>query len=369
MKRLTLVQRERIRKTLTLAVSLLVFAASFAAIPYIVSVIPPVTAKGMHINDPNAPVGSGFTLGSGEAPSGNNSDTQAEESTPGTESAESEPPAADESSAAPTPTRGENDKSVFASNLCWYDKADQATLNIINHTKFNVDLNKFLAQNVNISAKNDGVSPLVLIVHTHGSESYLPAGVDFYAEDESFRSETYENTVVNVGDVLAERLNALGIPTVHDRTMYDTTDFNKSYTFSRAGVKKMLEKYPTISFVIDLHRDSIFDAKGNNIKPLTVTDGEECAQIMLVVGTNEAGASHPGWRDNLTFATHLQQSLNTRYPTLARPINLRSAAFNQALSKGSLLIEVGACGNTIEEAKNAILRFADVYAAEIGKLT
>ena len=91
MKRLTLVQRERIRKTLTLAVSLLVFAASFAAIPYIVSVIPPVTAKGMHINDPNAPVGSGFTLGGGEAPSGNNSDTQAEESTPGTENAESEP--------------------------------------------------------------------------------------------------------------------------------------------------------------------------------------------------------------------------------------------------------------------------------------
>ena len=105
MKRLTLVQRERIRKTLTLAVSLLVFAASFAAIPYIVSVIPPVTAKGMHINDPNAPVGSGFTLGGGEAPSGNNSDTQAEESTPGTENAESEPPAADESSAAPTPVK------------------------------------------------------------------------------------------------------------------------------------------------------------------------------------------------------------------------------------------------------------------------
>lgn len=368
MKRLTLVQRERIRKILTLAVSLLVFAASFAAIPHIVSAIPPVTAKGMHISDPNAPEGKGFALGGGITNGADTVSVPEQESSADAESSEAVPPAPDEST-APTPTRGEDDKPVFASNLCWYDKAEQAALNIINHTKFKVDLNKFLAQSVNITARNDGVSPLVLIMHTHGSESYLPAGVDFYAEDESFRSETYENTVVNVGDVLAERLNALGIPTVHDRTMYDTTDFNKSYTFSRAGVKKMLEKYPTISFVIDLHRDSIFDAKGNNIKPLTVTDGAECAQIMLVVGTNEAGASHPGWRDNLTFATHLQQSLNNRYPTLARPINLRSAAFNQALSKGSLLIEVGACGNTIEEATNAILRFADVYAAEIGKLT
>ena len=110
----------------------------------------------------------------------------------------------------------------------------------------------------------------------------------------------------------------------------------------------------------------MFDSNGNNIKPLANINGKDCAQLMLVVGTNEAGAVHPNWRDNLTFATHLQQSMNETYPTLARPINLRTSAFNQALTSGSVLLEVGSCGNTVEEAENAITLFADVYAKLLG---
>ena len=86
---------------------------------------------------------------------------------------------------------------------------------------------------------------------------------------------------------------------------------------------------------------------------------------MLVVGTNEGGAAHPNWRNNLTVAVRLQQTMNEMYPTLARPINLRTAAFNQMLTSGSMIIEVGSCGNTIEEAQNAAEMVADCLARTI----
>ena len=83
---------------------------------------------------------------------------------------------------------------------------------------------------------------------------------------------------------------------------------------------------------------------------------------MLVVGTDGGGSYHPGWRTNMTVAAHLQQTLNDIYPTLARPMNIRTAAFNQSLCPGSLLLECGSCANTVEEAENAIKLFASAYA-------
>ena len=93
----------------------------------------------------------------------------------------------------------------------------------------------------------------------------------------------------------------------------------------------------------------------NNIKPVTEIDGKKCAQLMLVMGTNAMGIPHPRWRDNLTFAAYLQKQMNDMYPTLARPVNLRTAEFNQSYTKGSIILEVGSCGNTIEEAEKLLI--------------
>lgn len=354
-RRLTLTQRQALVKWGCLLLSAVLLAGVFAAVPYIVKAIPRVSAKSMKpIFYTSAAAGNTipqYTLGTGEY----EISQEASESEP---EGEYEP-----ETPIPVPEAGEYDLPVTPSNLAWYSIDEAPALNIIDRTKFKADLSQYVKKPFPIDAEIPDDSPLVLIVHTHGSESYLENGYDFYSPDESFRSTDESRGVVHIGEVLCEKLNLLGINTVHDKTMYDLTDFNRSYSYSREGIKKALAEYPTIKFVIDLHRDSVFDSNDRNVKPLTTLNGKQCAQLMLVVGTNEGGSDHPNWRDNLTFATHLQQKMNDLYPTLARPVNLRSAAFNQALTKGSLILEVGSCGNTLEEAENAILLFAQAYAS------
>ncbi len=353
-RRLTLSQRQAILKWGCLTLSVLLVIGAFCAVPYIARAIPAFsgsTARKLH-QDSEA-LGSEiptFALGTGDY----------ETLVVGDNKGEYEP-----ETPIPVPEPGEYDLPVSSSNLCWYELGDSATLNIINRTSFNVDLNKYLKNDFPIDGEIPSDEPLVLIVHTHGSESYLDNGYNYYSPDETFRSLDEAKTVVGIGDMLCEKLNSLGIKTVHDRTMYDIVNFNKAYSYSREGIKQALSQYPSIKFVIDLHRDSVFDNKDNNIKPLTTINGKDCAQLMIVVGTNQGGSNHPNWKNNLTFATHLQQKLNDMYPTLARPINLRTAAFNQALATGSILLEVGACGNTVEEAENAINLFALSYSTLI----
>ena len=354
-RKLTLAQRQAMLKWGCLLLSAAMVVGAFCAVPYIVSALPQIehTSKNEHTVGMNGN-GSGrpnYGLGAGSfaKPEEESKDPECEFET---------------ETLIPIPTPGEYDLPVSQSNLAWYEINETPALNIINRTKFKIDLSDYLKREYTVG-ESIGEEPIVLIMHTHGSESYLENGHDFYSPDETFRSRDEEKTVVHIGDVLCNKLNELGIPAVHDKTMYDLTDFNRSYNYSREGIKEMLAKYPTLRFVIDLHRDSVFDSDNNNIKPLTTLNGKECAQLMLVVGTNEGGADHPNWRENLTFATHLQQKMNDLYPTLARPINLRSAAFNQALTKGSVLLEVGSCGNTLEEAENAVLLFAQAYSAII----
>ena len=159
-----------------------------------------------------------------------------------------------------------------------------------------------------------------------------------------------------------EVLEAGGISVIHDTTMHDAENFNYAYVHSAATVQKYLEKYPSIRYVLDIHRDSIFNPDGSCEKTLTYIDGKPTAQIMPVVGTNQNGSAHPNWKTNLTVAAHLEDLLGRFYPTLSRPINLRADGFNQWLSDGALIIEVGSCGNTLEEAKRAGELFATTFA-------
>ncbi|HOJ48201.1 MAG TPA: stage II sporulation protein P [Bacillota bacterium] len=258
----------------------------------------------------------------------------------------------------------EGAKFVQAVNLCWYTIDEEPQLYLINRTNFSVNLNDFRSNEYPIS-REIGSEPTVLIVHTHGTESYLAPGIDYYTPNESFRSTDESKTVVAVGKVLAEELNKRGIVTIHDTVMHDKDDYSNAYTNSKRAVAEMLKKYPTIKYVIDLHRDAVFTSDGTNQKPVTAINGQPAAQVMLVVGTNQGGADHPNWRKNLTVAVALQETMNRDYPTLSRPICLRSASFNQQLSPGYLLLEVGSCGNTIEEAKNAAKLFAAAFASTI----
>lgn len=354
----------RLRKMLLPALCFVLFCGCLLSVPYVASAIPEelgVLLTGSPLPDPPIPALRSESRAGAPEESGSVSGEGAE-SIGGGESEWSELSEESELSSAPEPPEGAI--SVIARNYCRYDDPADASLLVNDHTTYGVRPEDYAERPFPIEGVDLSV-PTVLIVHTHGTESYLPAGTDFYTEDEDFRSEDPAETVVAVGDAVAEVLLAGGVRVIHDRTMYDAEDYNTAYASSAKAVRRWLALYPSIRYVLDVHRDSIAAPDGTYAKTLTEIGGTRTAQVMLVVGSDADGANSYDWKRNFTLAVFLQQALNERFPTLARPLNLRTWAFNQTVSPGSLLLEVGSCTNTVEEAVEAGRMFAQSYAEVI----
>ena len=119
--------------------------------------------------------------------------------------------------------------------------------------------------------------------------------------------------------------------------------------------------------VLDLHRDAL-GADGVVYKTMAEEEGTVASQIMLLSGSDESGLSHPDWRENLTLALYLQERVSMRHPTLMRPVSLVPQRYNQHLTHGSLIIEVGSSGNTLQEALAAIRLFGEAAAPALAEL-
>ncbi len=192
--------------------------------------------------------------------------------------------------------------------------------------------------------------PQVLIVHTHGSEAYtMPPGQEYVPSGESRTTDSQFN-VVRVGDEIAAVLEAAGLEVLHDAALHDYPEYSGAYGRSLETVERYLEEYPTIRFVLDVHRDAISDGDGSPYKVISNVEGRSAAQMSFVIGTDGGGLEHPQWRENLKFAAAVQQELAGRYPTLMRPITVRNSRYNQHTTTGSLLVEMGAAGNSLDEA-------------------
>ena len=200
-----------------------------------------------------------------------------------------------------------------------------------------------------ISASN---APVVLILHTHATESYSKNGAISFLDTggEIARSENTSENVVAVGAVMSKILNENGIPTLHCTVLHDSIQYKDSYSRAEETINQYLKKYPSIKLVIDLHRDAVIKSTGELVRPVTLIDGQPAAQVMCVVGSDWGGASCPSWQKNLSLALKLRDALNTKYQNLCRPAYLRPSTYNQELSPFSMLIEVGSCGNSLEEA-------------------
>ena len=206
--------------------------------------------------------------------------------------------------------------------------------------------------------------PQLLILHTHGSEAYTPADDTGIVWSGNHRSTDMRCGVVRVGDAMADEFSKAGVSVLHDRTLYDYPNYTGSYDRSLEGIQRHLEAHPSIRFVLDVHRDAIEDKAGNQYKVLSDIAGVgSAAQLTLVVGSDGSGLPHPNWLENLRLAVALQEDLLTEYPTLMRPILLRKSRYNQHAAPGSLLVEVGAAGNSPEEAELAGRLFAKRMAA------
>lgn len=208
-----------------------------------------------------------------------------------------------------------------------------------------------------------GKAPTVLIVHTHGSESYTKEAGQNFKESDPYRTLEEAYNMVAVGDLLAQLLEAAGIRVIHDRQLHDYPSYNSSYSNSRKSVKEYLEEYPSIQLVLDVHRDAAERADGTQIATSAVVNGEASAQIMFLVGTDESGNYHPDWQDNLAVAAKLNVLMENICPGITRPSTLRAQRFNQDLGPIALLVEVGAAGNTLSEALTAIPVLAQAIIA------
>lgn len=225
-----------------------------------------------------------------------------------------------------------------------FSPEDAELITFYNAAPERVDTAAWLTMPLDWNLRSD--TPTVLILHTHATESYTGQ----YNESSAYHTLDETQNMLSIGDRLAQLLTQAGINVIHDRSTHDYPSYSGSYNSSRKAAKAYLEQYPGICLILDLHRDAAEDASGNQSISTVTVDGQECARLMCVVGTNAGGLSHPNWKENMSLAFKLQAQLEKLYPGLCRPINFRTQRFNQDLSAGAMLIEVGTAGNTHPQA-------------------
>lgn len=192
--------------------------------------------------------------------------------------------------------------------------------------------------------------PEVLIMHTHATESYQAFESDYY--DKAYTSRTTDNSknTTRVGDEIEKQLLEAGIGVIHDRTLHDYPSYNGAYERSAATVKRILKENPTIKVVLDVHRDAIQPSADSMIAPVTEINGKKSAQVMIISGCDDGTMNLPNYMENLKFSAALQRNMEADYKTLARPIMFDYRKYNQNLTTGSILLEMGGHANTLDEA-------------------
>lgn len=199
-------------------------------------------------------------------------------------------------------------------------------------------------------------SPQVLIMHTHATESYQPVLRDWFSKD--YNSRTTDNTknMTRIGDEIEKQLKSAGIGVIHNRTLHDYPSYNGAYERSAVTVKQILKENPSIKVVLDVHRDAIQPNANTMIAPVTEINGRSCAQVMIISGCDNGKMNMPNYMENLKFSAALQSTMEGTYKGLTRPILFDYRKYNQNLTTGSILLEMGGHANTLDEA---------IYAGEL----
>ncbi len=226
------------------------------------------------------------------------------------------------------------------------------SVKIKNESSYNLT-EEMLLPNVDFQNKND-----IIIYHTHTCESYTPTETNNYVASGNFRTIDLNYSVARVGTELTNNLLSLGFNVNHNTTYHDYPAYTGSYNRSLATINEIISKNPTAEFIIDLHRDAI--GSMSNYAPCVKIGDEVGAQLMFVIGTDGGGLEHKDWLYNFKIAVKIQEKANEMYPGLFKPIILRNSRYNQHVTKGACIIEVGATGNTLEQCNISMKYLAKV---------
>lgn len=194
--------------------------------------------------------------------------------------------------------------------------------------------------------------PEVLIVHTHTTESYEPCVREGFDTSFNYRTTDPNCNMIMVGDAITAQLKQAGIGVVHSTEIHDYPSYTGSYERSRVTIQKVLDEFPSIKIVLDIHRDAIGTDEVIQ-QPVVEIDGRESAQVMIISGCDDGTMEMPDYLENFRFACAFQQQMEQSYPGLTRPVLFDYRHYNQDMTTGSLLIEVGTHGNTLDQAEYA----------------
>lgn len=200
---------------------------------------------------------------------------------------------------------------------------------------------------------HDASTPQILIYHTHSQEGYA----DSIPGDPA-------TSVVGVGDYLTKILTEqYGFNVIHHKGEYDVGDRDHAYSKAGPGLEQVLAENPSIEVVIDLHRDGV--AEGTKL--VTNMNGTDMAQIMFFNGLSRTTSTgdidylyNPYLADNLAMSFQMQLKAAEYYPGFTRRIYLKGYRYNMHYCPKTLLIEVGAQTNTVQEAMNSMVPLADI---------
>ena len=180
-----------------------------------------------------------------------------------------------------------------------------------------------------------------------------------YEATGNYRTTDLNYSVARVGTELTNYLREKGFNVTHNTTYHDYPAYSGSFARSLNTLEGLLEGENT-QLVFDLHRDAV--GSSNEYAPTIKINDNYVAQIMFVIGTNGGGLEHPNWVQNLKMAVKIQEKANEMYPGLFRPIIIRNSRYNQHLTNGSTIIEVGATGNTMEQCILSMQCLSNVLA-------
>lgn len=211
----------------------------------------------------------------------------------------------------------------------------------------------------------------VLIYHTHTYEAYEPDYPNQYKPTERWRTADASYNVVSIGAALAKTLREdYGMEVVHDVTAFEPPNLDSAYQRSLEAIEGYTARGETFDLYIDLHRDAYVE--GRYPSNTLLIDGKNVARMMFLVGKGTGAvngqnfAQKPKWEENYLRADVITECINFYNENLCRPVSTRSSRYNQHISTGALLVEIGNNMNSLEEALATVPYLARAIAQTNG---